>query len=85
MVSRPVASAPTFAEHSGEAAFATPVDPTRLVDKWTRANRLSETDVIYIGKGDNLRERVKLLARFGVGRTAYHAGGEWMWQFLTSI
>ena len=39
----------------------------------------SPTDILYIGKGNSLRYRVRQLARFGCGRATNHRGGENLW------
>lgn len=69
---------------AGNAIHATPTDPATLLRRWTRICRSKTSDIVYIGKADNLRNRVRQLARFGVGRARNHGGGEWMWQ-LTGI
>jgi hypothetical protein len=58
-------------------------NPTERVDvlerKW-----VPETDVLYVGKGDVLRRRVKQYASFGAGRPIGHWGGRYIWQLSDS-
>lgn len=51
-----------------------------LKDKWNKINKDVNTDILYIGKADNLKKRVSELVRFGAGRAKNHVGGEWLWQ-----
>ena len=69
-----------FAANSGRAKHATSIDPAHLREKWEEICRCKSTDIIYIGKGVNIKPRIRQLARFGVGRARNHRGGEWMWQ-----
>ncbi|MFC2053478.1 hypothetical protein ACFLV7_04150 [Chloroflexota bacterium] len=69
-----------FQNHSGQAQYATTVDPMILESKWNRICQYGSTDIIYIGKGDNLKKRIRYLIRFGIGVAKNHEGGEWMWQ-----
>lgn len=71
---------PVFLSDAGEAAYATTKPQQCLESKWDRINQNSTTDIIYIGKGDSLKKRIRLLVMFGVGRRRNHKGGEWMWQ-----
>lgn len=71
---------PIFLSNSGKAVYATTKPPQFLQSKWDGINKSSPTDIIYIGKGDILKQRIRLLVRFGVGKRAYHEGGEWIWQ-----
>ena len=43
--------------------------------KWVEA-----CEVIYIGKGNNLRRRLKQYADFGAGKPVGHWGGRYIWQ-----
>lgn len=58
-------------------------DPTAsreaLTEKWIQA-----AHVIYVGKGDNLRRRLKEYARFGRGDPVGHWGGRYIWQLADS-
>lgn len=36
--------------------------------------------VLYIGKGDDLRRRIKQLLRFAAGEPVAHWGGRYLWQ-----
>ena len=78
------AEQPIFSDGTGEAKCATPVSARCLQERWKHINQAEPTDIIYIGKGDDLRNRVRALARFGIGKAKNHKGGEWMWQ-ITDI
>ncbi len=71
---------PVFVGTAGKAKHAIPIDPQSLLAKWDRINRDKPTDIVYIGKADNLRKRVRALVRFGVGKARNHRGGQSMWQ-----
>ena len=64
----------------GSAMHALPATEEYLLEKWNRIQRSRPTSILYIGKGSNLRKRIRDLARFGLGLAANHHGGEWMWQ-----
>lgn len=49
-----------------------------------RANWVDEAEVIYIGKGDNLRRRLREYMRFGEGEPIGHWGGRLIWQLKDS-
>ncbi len=74
----------SFADHAGRAQHAEPDDPGLLRGKRDRILAAGPTDILYIGKAggktSNLRKRVSKLARFGMGQTSKHKGGEWLWQ-----
>lgn len=65
---------------AGTARYGSTVDATRLQEKWGRVQRATATDVGYIGKAQNLRVRLRALARFAAGAARNHKGGEWLWQ-----
>jgi hypothetical protein len=54
-------------------------DPTELVDvlesKWVEG-----AEVVYIGKGEDLRRRLKQYTDFGAGHPVGHWGGRYIWQ-----
>lgn len=56
------------------------ISPFRLKQKWKLLNNEHKTDILYIGKGKNLRKRIRALIRFGHGKSNKHYGGEWIWQ-----
>ena len=71
--------------HAGEARHAEPTDASELRDKRDRILEANWTDILYIGKAggtgkSTIRNRVRQLARFGVGRAANHKGGSPLWQ-----
>lgn len=43
-------------------------------------NLVSGSNVMYIGKATNLRNRLKQLLRFGAGANVGHWGGRYLWQ-----
>lgn len=51
------------------------VDVPVLKTKWVVGSR-----VIYIGKGDDLRRRLREFTKFGAGRPIGHRGGRYLWQ-----
>jgi hypothetical protein len=58
-------------------------DPTLahdvLTGKW-----VVDSSVVYIGKANDARERLKKYARFGAGENAAHWGGRCIWQLADS-
>ena len=73
-------TSPEFMDDAGKAMFATPTNSPHLRMKWDKIQSAIPTDIIYFGKADNIRRRVRLLIRFGVGKANNHQGGEWIWQ-----
>ena len=76
----PIEVQPQFQQSVGTAVYCTPTSITTLEDKWKTLNNNVKTDILYIGKGNDLRSRVRLLVRFGAGKARNHKGGEWLWQ-----
>lgn len=78
VVYRTSASAPNFltvnpgGHHKGQ-------DPTVAVDA-LKANWVSGSQVVYIGKADVAKRRLKDFAAFGAGRPVGHKGGRYIWQ-----
>src|SRR4051794_680858 len=54
-------------------------DPTVAVDELA-AKWLEDVATLYIGRANNLRGRIKLLARYGHGEPGAHRGGRYLWQ-----
>lgn len=54
-------------------------DPTVSLDQLA-ANWVDDAEVVYIGKGDDLRRRLIQFARFGSGKRSGHSGGRLIWQ-----
>ena len=73
-------TAPDFQESTGDAIHAEPCSVFELTRKWESINKDCLTDIIYVGKGDDVKKRVRTLIRFGVGKARNHKGGEWLWQ-----
>lgn len=77
-VLRDVVVAPEFLSSNPGGRFKGQ-DPTVPVDvlavKW-----IDGAHVVYLGKGDNLRRRLKQFAQFGRGEPIGHWGGRYIWQ-----
>ena len=71
---------PFFSSGSDLASHAKFGRVEMLQKKWDLINEHSLTNILYIGKGDNIRNRVRALSRFAVGKAKNHRGGEWLWQ-----
>lgn len=76
----PQGISPQFKSTTGKAVSCAPTSIAVLEDKWRAINRQAKTDILYVGKGDNVRRRIRDLLRFGVGIAENHKGGEWLWQ-----
>ena len=44
------------------------------------ANWVDDAEVVYIGKADNIRRRLREFADFGAGKPVGHRGGRLIWQ-----
>lgn len=55
------------------------VDPAALEANW-----VDGAEVVYIGKADNLRRRLRQFAQFGAGKPIGHWGGRLIWQLARS-
>jgi hypothetical protein len=69
-----------FQAKPGAAKYVTPEDPKRLQESWNCITQKLLTDIIYVGKADKIRNRVRKLVKFGAGKARNHKGGEWLWQ-----
>src|SRR5205823_4724784 len=49
-----------------------------------RAKWVDDCEVIYIGKADNIKRRLKQYADFGAGKPVGHWGGRYIWQLADS-
>jgi hypothetical protein len=58
-------------------------DPTVEADV-LRRKWIERSEVVYIGKGDNLQRRLKQYADFGSGNPIGHWGGRYIWQLADS-
>lgn len=54
-------------------------DPTIPLESLV-ANWVDDTEVVYIGKADQLRRRLTQFADFGAGKPVGHWGGRLIWQ-----
>ena len=73
---------PSFLETSPAGRFKgrDPTVPTEtLADNW-----VAGAHVVYIGKADALRRRLRQYGRFGAGRPVGHWGGRYIWQLADS-
>jgi hypothetical protein len=78
VVRRDKSRPPAFLEQSVGGRFkgrdpSVPID--RLASEWVEG-----TDIVYVGRAKNLRQRVNQLARFGRGEPIGHWGGRLLWQ-----
>jgi len=78
LVVRTRTDAPTFLDTSCGGHFKGR-DPSELPDV-LRAKWIEDCSVLYIGKGDQLRRRIREYARFGQGEPIGHWGGRYIWQ-----
>jgi hypothetical protein len=82
VVYRATASKPAFlnvnpgGHHKGQ-------DPTVAVDV-LKASWVPGAHVVYIGKADVAKRRLKDFAAFGAGRPVGHKGGRFIWQLADS-
>jgi len=58
-------------------------DP-KVPEEALKANWVDDAEVVYIGKGDNLRRRLTQYADFGGGKAVGHWGGRLIWQLADS-
>lgn len=58
-------------------------EPNVSVD-FLRANWVEGTPVIYIGKSNNIKRRLREYMRFGEGKNVGHFGGRFIWQIPDS-
>lgn len=58
-------------------------DPT-VPEEVLRANWVAGAEVVYIGKADELRRRLRQFADFGAGEPVDHWGGRLIWQLAES-
>jgi hypothetical protein len=59
-------------------------DPTVAADD-LRANWVADAEVVYIGKANSLKRRLREFERFGAGAPIGHWGGRLMWQLVDSV
>ena len=78
LVYRPSAAPPTFVAigTGGHFKGRDPNVPLATL----QAEWVPGAHTVYLGKGDKLRTRVKLYARFGAGEPVAHWGGRYIWQ-----
>ena len=82
IVLREATRAGEFLEHNLGGRFKQR-DPSVSADV-LRARWVEDCQVVYIGKGDHIRRRVKQYADFGVGKPVGHWGGRYIWQLADS-
>ena len=71
---------PLFTDKVNNSNLAELASCEDLNNKWYRINLKRKSDIVYIGKGVDLKERIRALIRFGHGKSNRHSGGEWLWQ-----
>jgi len=71
-------NAPSFTEHS--CGGKSPEKRNDASRQDLAAGWVDGTELIYVGEGADLRDRVAQLVRFGRGTTDGHAGGKWIWR-----
>ena len=69
---------PAFLERSRGGWFKKK-NPTLPIEQLAR-RWIGGADAIYIGKGNELRQRIRKLCRFGSGQPVDHRGGYPLWQ-----
>jgi hypothetical protein len=77
-VLRDAATPPRFLASSKGGWFKTK-DPTVSADL-LRGRWHGETPILYVGKADSLRARIRALVRFAAGEPVGHWGGRYLWQ-----
>lgn len=82
VVFRLSAAAPSFRTRSSGGWFKGK-DPTVPVDV-LRSRWHAETPLLYVGKANSLRRRVRALLQFGAGDPIGHWGGRYLWQLADS-
>jgi hypothetical protein len=82
LVYRETTAEPAFLEENPGGRFKGR-DPTELVDV-LQAKWVPDAHVVYIGKADSLRRRLKQFADFGAGKPIGHWGGRYIWQLADS-
>jgi len=80
--SRAVATA-TF-RNPGSAGRFRDREPSVEIDE-LEAAWVDQADVLYIGKANDLRQRIGLLRRFGKGEPVAHWGGRYLWQLEDAV
>ena len=78
IVSRADQNEPCFLDRSCGGWFKDR-DPTVPHDNLV-ANWVEDAEVVYIGKANNLRRRLREFAKFGAGHKIGHWGGRLIWQ-----
>lgn len=82
VVYRPSAHGPVFLDANPGGRFKGR-DPTVAVDT-LQARWVPGAHVVYIGKADDARRRLRQFARFGAGDPIGHWGGRYIWQLADS-
>ena len=82
VVVRPDTNEPAFLDQSCGGWFKDR-DPSVTHDAlW--ANWVSDAEVVYIGKANSIRRRLREFAKFGAGQKIGHWGGRLIWQLAES-
>lgn len=78
LVIRDKETAPEFLE-VGTGGHFKDKNPNVKIEKLS-AKVVDGSKIMYIGKGDNLYERLEQLLKFGAGENVGHWGGRYLWQ-----
>lgn len=82
VIARTLTGDPKFLEVNPGGRFKCK-DPT-VAEEVLRVNWVAGAEVVYIGKADELRRRLRQLADFGAGEPVGHWGGRLIWQLAES-
>lgn len=82
LVLYPTTEHPQFIEH-GTGGFFKDRNPNASIEK-LQAKWVENENVIYIGKAEDLNNRVKQYMDFGCGKPVGHYGGRYIWQIASS-
>lgn len=82
VVARSALTEPAFVNQSCGGWFKGR-DPTVTAAE-LRANWVSDATIVYIGKANNIRRRLREFAKFGAGQNIGHWGGRLIWQLADS-
>lgn len=82
VVARPEDCPPRFLDRSCGGWFKDR-DPTVSIND-LQANWVPDAEVVYIGKANNIRRRLREFAKFGAGHKIGHWGGRLIWQLQES-
>lgn len=82
VVIRDTEEAPEFLE-KGTGGFFKGKNPNVGIEE-LEANYVGSSRIMYIGKGNNLKRRIRQLLQFASGKNIGHWGGRYLWQLADS-